>query len=57
MNKPLNRFVWSTIATLGSVGIIIYGIGIGSYVLPVPVPVAYIIALTAGTILFYLEGG
>lgn len=50
------KYLWSTVATLGSVLIVCYGISIQSYVLPTPVPAAYIIALTLLVILFYLEG-
>jgi hypothetical protein len=50
------RFVWSTCATLGALGVIIYGISLGVYVLPVPVIAAYLIAIITLTCLFYLEG-
>jgi hypothetical protein len=38
------RFLWSTVATLGALVVILYGIGKGVYVLPVPVVAAYLIA-------------
>jgi hypothetical protein len=50
------RFVWSTIATLGALVVIIYGIGGGYYVLPVPVVAAYTVAVFTMSCLFYLEG-
>jgi len=50
------KFLWSTCATLGSVGIILYGISIEAYVLPVNVAGAYIIALLMMANLFFLEG-
>lgn len=50
------KYIWSTAATLGSVVIVCYGISIESYVLPTPVPAAYIIAIALLIILFYLEG-
>jgi hypothetical protein len=48
--------VWSTAATLGAVLIVCYGISLQVYVLPTPPIGGYIIAITALTILFYLEG-
>lgn len=50
------KYTWSTVATLGSLAIIFYGISIQAYVLPTPVPSAYIIAICLLIILFYLEG-
>lgn len=50
------KYTWSTIATLGSIMIVCYGISIQAYVLPVPPAGAYIIGLTLLVILYYLEG-
>lgn len=50
------RFLWSTAATLGAVCVVCYGISKGVYVLPVPPIAAFIVAFTALTCLFYLEG-
>lgn len=50
------KYCWSTIVTLGSVAIVIYGISIQAYVLPVPIAVAYIMVLVLLTNLYYLEG-
>lgn len=50
------KYAWSTFATLGSVGIIIYGIAVKAYVLPVPVAGGFIIAILMLTNLFFLEG-
>lgn len=50
------KYAWSTVATLGSVLIICYGISLKAYVLPIPVGAAYILAFCVLTILFYLEG-
>lgn len=50
------RFTWSTFATLGSLGIILWGISEKAYVLPVEVPGAYIIAILMMINLWYLEG-
>ena len=52
----LVRYTWSTFVTLGSVLVVIVGIYNHYSVLPVPVPVAYIIFVCALTLLFYLEG-
>jgi hypothetical protein len=52
----LLKYIWSTGVTLGSLAVICYGISIGAYVLPTPVPAAYIIAIFTMCILFYLEG-
>lgn len=59
--EPLNwfdycKYVWSTFVTLGSLVIVIYGVSIESYVLPVPAPAAFVLAIVLLTILFYLEG-
>lgn len=58
---PLNwfdylKYGWSTIATVGSVIIICYGIATESYVLPVNPVGGFIVAIVGITILFYLEG-
>jgi hypothetical protein len=50
------KYLWSTGVTLGSLAVICYGISIGAYVLPTPIPAAYIIAGFTMCILFYLEG-
>lgn len=50
------KYLWSTFATLGSVGIILYGIAMKAYILPVPIAGAYIIAGLMLTNLFFLEG-
>lgn len=59
--EPLNwfdylKFIWSSAATLGSLGIILWGISAKAYVLPVDIPAAYIIAILMMINLFYLEG-
>jgi len=60
-NEDLNwfdylKYVWSTIAVLGSLLVICYGISIDSYVLPTPPAAAFIIAFCLLVTLFYLEG-
>lgn len=60
-DKPLTafdlfRYAWSTFATLAAIMIIIYGISLGSYVLPTPIGATYVILVCVLTILFYLEG-
>jgi len=60
-DKPLNwfdclKYLWSSVATIGSVVIVIYGISSKTYILPVPVEGAFIIAGLTLTVLFYLEG-
>jgi len=50
------RFAWSSCATLGSLGIILWGISQKAYVLPVEIPGAYIIAILMMMNLWYLEG-
>ena len=50
------KYVWSTLATLGSMLVIFYGISIEAYVLPAPMAGAYVIFLALIVILFYLEG-
>jgi hypothetical protein len=52
----LLRYTWSTVATLGSLFIIFYGISIEAYVLPSPPGGTYIIFFVFLTLLFYLEG-
>jgi hypothetical protein len=59
--RPFNwfdllRYTWSTVATLGSLFIIFYGISIQAYVLPSPPGGTYIIFFVFLTLLFYLEG-
>jgi hypothetical protein len=59
--RPLNwfdllRYTWSSVATLGSLFIIFYGISIEAYVLPSPSGGTYIIFFLFLTLLFYLEG-
>lgn len=50
------KYFWSTCVTLGSVAIIVYGISIKAYILPTPVPAAYILLILLLGLLFYLEG-
>eukprot|EP01038_Epipyxis_sp_PR26KG_P004094 gene4094-5842_t len=50
------RYCWSTVATIGAIIVVCYGISIRAYVLPVPPVAAFIIAGVTLTILFYLEG-
>ena len=50
------KYLWSTVVTLGSVIIVIYGISIQAYVLPVPPGVAYVMAIVLLITLYYLEG-
>lgn len=50
------RYLWSTFATIGSVVIVCYAISKHTYVLPVEIPGAYIIAILVLCLLFYLEG-
>ena len=50
------RYAWSTVAVLGSLGIIFYGISIGMYVLPTPPGATFVIFFLAMSLLFYLEG-
>ena len=50
------RYCWSTVVTLGAVGIIMYGISIDAFVLPTPVGATYVIFFAVLTLLFYLEG-
>ena len=50
------RYTWSTLVTLFSVTIIMYGIGAEHYVLPVSNAGAYFIFFGMVTLLFYLEG-
>lgn len=52
----LLKYFWSTGVTIGSLAVIFYGISINAYVLPTPVPAAYVIAIITMGILFYLEG-
>lgn len=50
------KYTWSTLVTIGSLIIVLYGVSIKAYVLPTPVVGGYIIAITMMTVLFYLEG-
>ncbi|RYH15059.1 hypothetical protein EON65_32445 [archaeon] len=50
------KYFWSTGVTLGSLGLICYGISIEAYILPAPIPAAYITAIVLMVILFFLEG-
>ncbi len=50
------KYGWSTCATLGSVVVVIYGIMINAYVLPVPIACAYILLFWLLLLLYYLEG-
>jgi hypothetical protein len=59
--RPFNwwdlfRYTWSTVATLGSLFIIFYGISIQAYVLPTPPGGTYIVFFIFLVLLFYLEG-
>jgi hypothetical protein len=60
-NKKLNwfdyiKYGWSSVATLGSLLIILYGISIQAYVLPTAPGATFIVFFIALTVLFYLEG-
>jgi hypothetical protein len=50
------KYIWSTIATLGAVVVILYGISLDAYVLPTPKAATYIIFFAVMTLLFFLEG-
>lgn len=50
------KYAWSSLATLGSLFIIFYGIKIQAYVLPTPPGATYIIFFLFLILLFYLEG-
>jgi len=50
------RYGWSTIVTVGAVGVTLAGIGEGHYILPTPIAATYIIFFVTMVILFYLEG-
>lgn len=50
------KYIWSTIVTLGSIVIVLYGISIQAYVLPIPPAGAYVLGLALLTMLYYLEG-
>jgi hypothetical protein len=50
------KYAWSTVATVGSLFIIFYGIKIKAYVLPTPPGATYIIFFLFLILLFYLEG-
>jgi len=50
------KYGWSTCATLGSVAVVVFGIMIKAYVLPVPVACAYILLFWLLLLLYYLEG-
>ena len=52
----LFKYLWSSVATLGAVFIILYGISLKSYVLPTPVGATYVVFIAVMTLLFYLEG-
>lgn len=60
-NDPLTlfdvlKYIWSSIATLGSVGIICYGMSIRAYEFPVNPAGAFAIAVINLALLFHLEG-
>jgi hypothetical protein len=60
-DKPLTafdgfRYLWSTVATLAAIMIILYGISNGVYVLPTPPGATYVVLAVVLIILFYLEG-
>eukprot|EP01035_Chromulina_nebulosa_P019885 gene19885-25840_t len=50
------KYLWSSAATIGSVIVVCIGIIKRTYVLPVPEVAAFIIAICALTMLFFLEG-
>ena len=50
------KYAWSSVATIGSLFIIFYGIKIKAYVLPTPPGATYIIFFLFLILLFYLEG-
>jgi hypothetical protein len=50
------KYVWSTVVSIGSVVIIMYGIARGESVLPVPVAVSFILFFATMVGLFFLEG-
>ena len=50
------KYAWSTVATVGSMLVIFYGISIEAYILPTPFAGAYVIFIALLVILFYLEG-
>lgn len=50
------KYFWSSCVTLGSIGIICYGLINGYYVLPIPPVGAFIVAIVGLTVLFFLEG-
>lgn len=59
--EPLNwvdyfRYGWSTCVTLSSAVVVVYGIWLQAYVLPVPVACAYILLFVLLVWLYYLEG-
>jgi hypothetical protein len=59
--RPFNlfdlfRYIWSTVATIGSLFIIFYGISIQAYVFPTPPAGTYIVFFCFLVLLFYLEG-
>lgn len=50
------KYIWSTVVTMGSVVIVLYGISIRAYVLPIHPAGAYIFAIVLLVTLYYLEG-
>jgi hypothetical protein len=50
------KYIWSTVVTLGSIVIVMYGISIRESLLPVGIAETYFIFAFALTLLFYLEG-
>ena len=52
----LIRYAWSSLATIGSLFIIFYGIKLQAYVLPSPPGGTYVIFIMFLILLFYLEG-
>lgn len=50
------RYIWSTVATLGSFVIVFTGIANELYVLPTPAGATFIIFFLALAYLFFLEG-
>ncbi len=50
------RYLWSTCLSMSAIGVVIYGISTGTYILHIGVAGAYIVAIATLTLLFYLEG-
>ena len=50
------KYLWSTVVTLGAAVIIMFGISNNQAVLPVPVPITFILLFVTLSMLFFLEG-